>query len=173
MLSGDLSVMQRKHVRWGPAGENVGLDAGPHQEHVGMLLLLPGFLHSAPHLFPSFVSTVSCFPASHVSYHCISAASSSSPLPPPRSVQERPGALQGFLCSSHLCYSLSLPGRWAAKGQDSAVLSSPASDEFPLARFPLSKAHMSLRAKLSTGVYVIIFGVSIGHMRVFNGLSQY
>lgn len=28
-LSGDLSVVQRKHMRWDPAGENVGLDAGP------------------------------------------------------------------------------------------------------------------------------------------------
>lgn len=28
-LSGDLSVVHRKHMRWDLAGENVGLDAGP------------------------------------------------------------------------------------------------------------------------------------------------
>ena len=59
------------------------------------------------------------------------------------------------------------------KDRAPAVLSSLGSNESPLALFPLPRAQISFRAKLSTAVFVVVFRVNLNYVSVFNGLLQH
>lgn len=59
------------------------------------------------------------------------------------------------------------------KDRAPAVLSSLGSNESPLALFPLPRAQISFRAKLSTAVCVVVFRVNLNYVSVFNGLLQH